>query len=88
MTFAPLFSLPATSIDRWHRGASPIAAGSVAAVISALVATGYASAGQRFRPVGSNLRLPRLVCSAVNAGRNLTNFIRLTRSAGRIWGNR
>ena len=68
MTFAPLFSLPATSIDRWRRGV-PDRGRLGRRVISALVATGYASAGQRFRPVGLNLRLPRIVYSVM--GRNL-----------------
>jgi hypothetical protein len=88
MTFAPFPPLPAADNDRWREEACPIAVGSIAVAIPALVATAYASAGQRSRTLGSNLRLPHHVCTQEMAGRNLTKFTRLTRSAGRIWGSR
>lgn len=88
MTPAPHPLLPATGVNWWRRGASTVAVGAVAAAIPALVATAYASAGCGSRASGSNLRPLNLVCTEVIAERKLVSFIRLTRSAGRIWGDR
>ena len=82
MTFAPLLSLPATSIDRWHRG----------------VPDRGRLSRRDLRPSRDRVRQRRPAIppcgiepsaaapSCIKNGAESMNFIRLTRSAGRIWG--